>query len=58
MKNTVIYLLPGRRRPVRLRPELGLHDRQAGAPAGWCGRCGAEVYRWGEALCDRCREIL
>jgi len=29
-------------------------DLQAAPPAGWCIRCGAEVYRRGKALCRRC----
>ena len=52
-----IYLLPGGRKPVQARPPLGLHDPQAQVPAGWCGLCGAEVYRTGAARCDRCRAL-
>ena len=56
MKNVVLYLQSHGRRPVRARPVLGLADGQAQVPAGWCGRCGAEVYRIGACLCGRCRQ--
>ena len=52
----VIYTMSHRRRPVFLGTYPVLTDRQAAIPAGWCSRCGAEVYRPGRVLCDRCRK--
>ena len=54
MKNTVFCLWSHGRRPVRALPRLGLVDLQAQVPAGWCGSCGAEVYRPGKEYCTRC----
>lgn len=54
MKNRVICLWSHGRRPVQLHPPLGLTDLQAQIPAGWCGRCGGEVYRPGKPYCTRC----
>ena len=34
----------------------GFQDEQALPPEAWCQRCGREVYRLGEALCQKCRE--
>ena len=56
MKEPVICLWSHGRRPVRAVPGIGLVDRQGGIPAGWCGMCGAEVYRPGRSRCDRCRK--
>ena len=55
MKEPVIYLLSHGRRPVRAVPGIGLVDRQAEIPAGWCSLCGAEVYRPERSRCQRCR---
>ncbi len=55
MKNPVVCLWSHGRRPVRALPVIGLADRQGGIPAGWCGVCGAEVYRVGRSCCERCR---
>ena len=56
MKNPVICLWSHGRRPVRAVPVIGLKDVQAEVPAGWCGVCGAEVYRPGRSRCARCRK--
>lgn len=56
MKNAEFCLQSHGRRPVRLQPVLGLADPQAQVPAGWCNRCGAEVYRPGADRCGRCRQ--
>ena len=45
------------RRPVRLCGAVGLADRQALPPLGWCACCGAEVYRPGKSRCERCRRL-
>ena len=52
-----IFLLPGGRKPVQLRRPMGLADVQDQPPAGWCGLCGAEVYRGQVTRCDRCRTL-
>ena len=57
MENRRIYLLPGGRKPVQVRPRLGLCDPQAQVPADWCSVCGAEVYRANTARCSRCRAL-
>lgn len=31
-------------------------DLQNRAPGGWCPRCGREIYRAGENLCEVCLE--
>ena len=56
MKNAEFCLQSHGRRPVRPRPVLGLVDVQSQVPAGWCDRCGAEVYRMGKTCCARCRQ--
>jgi len=50
----VLYLRSHRRRPVCLGPQWGMRDVQAEAPAGWCSRCGREVYAREQLLCRRC----
>lgn len=45
------------RKPVRLCGTVGLVDRQALPPWGWCECCGAEVYRSGKTRCGRCRRL-
>lgn len=57
MERRRIYLLPGGRKPVQVRPRLGLCDPQAQVPAGWCCVCGAEVYGAHADLCSRCRAL-
>lgn len=54
--NMIIYLQSHRRRPVRLTPLLPHEDVQGAVPYGWCGCCGAEVYRQMENLCEQCRK--
>ena len=58
MKPRTICLDSHGRRPVRLWGAYGLADRQALPPAGWCVRCGAEVYAPAEGLCGRCADSL
>lgn len=41
-------------RPTKQHEPFGLYDLQAQAPAGWCIRCGGELYRRRQALCRRC----
>ena len=31
-------------------------DPQQAIPAGFCDRCGREVYEYGSYLCERCKE--
>lgn len=52
----IIYTKSHNRKPVRLGKYPVLSDLQAAVPACWCSRCGAEVYRSGRTLCDRCRK--
>lgn len=51
----LIYQKSHRRRPVY----WGLHDPNADSqgciPAGWCCRCGSEIFTPGEAMCLWCR---
>lgn len=56
MRATEFCLKSHGRYPVRCRPALGLEDPQDRPPAGWCSRCGAEVYRLGADRCGRCRQ--
>lgn len=56
MKHLEICLQSHGRRPVCPGRLPGLADVQAQVPAGWCVRCGAEVYRLGESRCGRCRQ--
>lgn len=44
-------------RPVLEEECFVLTDRQALPPYSWCCRCGGEVYRRGESLCNQCKEI-
>lgn len=40
---------------VGVTPDLdGLLDPQQRPPAGWCPRCGAEIWAEGKELCTRC----
>lgn len=57
MENRTICLDSHGRRPVRLGATLGLADRQALPPLGWCEHCGAEVYEGGKSRCARCRRL-
>ena len=50
----VIYLRSGRRRPVWSGRRIGMRDSQADIPAGWCIRCGREVFPAGKQLCPVC----
>lgn len=43
-------------RPVLKKEPVGLIDRQALPPYGWCSRCGGEVYREEDSLCGDCTE--
>lgn len=54
MWQKVVYLRSGRRRPVRVVLYRAGEDLQSAIPAGWCEKCGAEVYEFGEVLCDQC----
>ncbi len=54
----IIYLQSHRRRPVRLTPLLPHEDMQGAVPYGWCCRCGGEVYKQNEDLCEQCRKEL
>lgn len=40
--------------PVLLRRPWGLVDIQSLPPWAWCEKCGREVYRVGESLCETC----
>lgn len=40
--------------PVLVRRPWGLVDTQALPPWAWCEKCGREVYRRGEVLCEAC----
>ena len=44
----------GYRRPVRLVPYRVGEDLQASIPAGWCEKCGTEVYEFGRVCCEQC----
>ena len=53
MCQNIVYLLPGRRRPIW----IGQHpngDAQGRIPRAWCLRCGREVFAERKDLCDRC----
>lgn len=52
----VCCLKPGGRRPVALRQPIGMYDVQGAVPAGWCSRCGKEVYKPRQPLCYQCEE--
>ena len=54
MWREVIYLRSGNRRPVRLAPYAIGEDLQGAIPAGWCEKCGREVYEFGKGLCPMC----
>ena len=51
----LLYLKSHRRRPVYWGPPHPRFDRQGAIPAGWCYRCGVEVFEPGEMLCLWCR---
>ena len=53
MCQNIVYLLPGRRRPVCLGP-YRQEDVQGRIPRFWCHRCGREVFAERKNLCDRC----
>lgn len=54
---TVIHRNACPRRPVQRYPRFALRDVQAAPPAGWCNRCGKEIYVWPpEEICDRCKK--
>ena len=54
MWERAIYLRSGRRRPIRRAPYRPGDDLQGALPAGWCEKCGREVYGFGERLCAEC----
>lgn len=35
-----------------------LRDSQLDPPIGWCARCGGELYRGEEEICEKCKEEL
>lgn len=41
-------------RPVALKRRFDRRDVQQDLPLCWCVRCGMEVWREGEELCDKC----
>lgn len=50
----VIYLRSRWRRPVRFAPYRPGEDLQGALPAGWCEKCGREIYGVGKSLCEMC----
>lgn len=54
--NKVLYGKSRRRRPMVLGC-TEQEDAQGAIPAGWCIKCGREVFAAQEALCDRCRAM-
>ena len=53
-KHLVVYLKSHRRRPVQVGGVRRDFDPQAAIPAGWCDRCGREVFLPGVSLCPDC----
>ena len=51
-----LYLQSHRRKPVRNWPLLPWEDIQGAVPAGWCCRCGGEIYLPGRLICDHCEK--
>lgn len=54
MYNGIVYLYPGRRRPIWIGPYRN-PDTQGRLPRWWCPFCGREVFEEEHLLCDRCR---
>ena len=52
-----VYCKNHRRRPVRFGHTPFFRDVQADIPAGWCCRCGSEVFESGKDLCMGCRSL-
>ncbi|MBQ6831630.1 MAG: hypothetical protein IJO28_03240 [Oscillospiraceae bacterium] len=55
MRTPIVYLKPGRRRPVSVDPPWG-GDPQQVLPAAWCPECGAELYSLETVRCRRCAQ--
>ena len=55
MLTLTVYCRNHRRRPIRFGPIPYFRDPQADIPAGWCCRCGSEVFDSGKDLCIECR---
>ena len=55
MLTLTVYCKNHRRRPIRFGPMPYFRDPQADIPAGWCCRCGSEVFDSGKDLCIGCR---
>ena len=53
MCQNIVYLLPGRRRPIWVG-QYPQGDVQGRIPRSWCPRCGKEVFAERKILCDRC----
>lgn len=53
MCQKIVYLLPGRRRPIWVGP-YRQEDVQGRIPRGWCPRCGMEIFAQEKVLCQRC----
>lgn len=53
MWNITVYLKSHKRQPVHLGALPYTGDPQQALPAGWCSRCGGEIF--GRA-CPACRE--
>ena len=54
VRECVECLTLGHRRPVRFPRWYPGLDVQGCIPAGWCLRCGTELFRSGAELCVRC----
>lgn len=52
-----VYCKDRRRRPVRFGHTPFFRDVQADIPAGWCCRCGSEVFESGKDLCMGCHSL-
>lgn len=52
-----VYCKDRRRRPARFGHTPFFRDVQADIPAGWCCRCGSEVFESGKDLCMGCRSL-
>ena len=52
----IVYCKSHKRRPIRFGRDLPMRDAQAQIPAGWCERCGREIFARNERLCPWCLE--
>lgn len=55
---TVLYTKSHRRQPVFWGRLPVLTDLQGAIPAGWCSRCGTELFAPNKSQCQRCRKEI